>query len=176
MPILRPIRAAEFHCGLTWPNNHNTMSIACSIRPAIAADMPAVLELIRELARYEKAEEQVRNTVQQLLADGFGPQPAFQCIVAVQAGAVVGFALCYNSYSTWRGKCLYLEDLYVKEPFRRSGVGSHLFDEVLKMAKEQKVKRLEWQVLEWNAPAIRFYEKYKAQLDPEWINGKLFFD
>jgi GNAT superfamily N-acetyltransferase len=147
-----------------------------TVRRAVKDDMRTVLELIRELARYEKAEDQVKNTVGGLVADGFGDQPAFQCIVAEDENRIVGFALCYNSYSTWRGRCLYLEDLCVTEAYRRRGVGTLLFDEVLRMAKTQEVKRLEWQVLEWNEPAIDFYKKYKAQLDPEWTNGKLFFD
>jgi GNAT superfamily N-acetyltransferase len=147
-----------------------------SVRRAVKDDMPSVLELIRELARYEKAEEQVKNSVAGLVADGFGDQPSFQCIVAEHDGNIIGFALCYNSYSTWRGKCLYLEDICVTEAYRRKGVGSLLFEAVKGIAQAQRVKRLEWQVLEWNEPALNFYRKYYAHLDPEWINGKLFFD
>jgi len=146
------------------------------IRQSTSNDMPAVFELIKELARYEKAESQVRNSVEQLREDGFGKNPSFECLVAENNKTIVGFALFYNSYSTWRGKCLYLEDLCVSESSRQSGIGTLLFNEVLKIAKERNLKRLEWQVLEWNIPAIEFYKKYDANLDPEWINGKLFLD
>ena len=147
-----------------------------TVRSATAQDMPSVFELIKELARYEKAADQVKNSVEQLTEDGFGKNPAFECLVAENENNIVGFALYFNKYSTWRGKCIYLEDLCVSESFRQKGIGTLLFDEVLKIAKERKMKRLEWQVLEWNTPAIEFYKKYKANLDPEWINGKLFLD
>lgn len=135
--------------------------------------MERVLELITELAIYEHAEEQVENTVEQLIEDGFGANPTFECVVA-ETDHIVGFALFYTSYSTWKGNCLYLEDLLVTESMRRHGVGKLLFDYVLDQAKERGAKRFEWQVLEWNEPAINFYKKYDADLDPEWINGKLF--
>jgi GNAT superfamily N-acetyltransferase len=89
---------------------------------------------------------------------------------------VVGFALFYTNYSTWKGKCLYLEDLYVLPEFRRIGAGSALFERVIDEAKKRKVRRMDWQVLDWNEPAIEFYKKKGALLDPEWINGRLFFD
>jgi len=138
--------------------------------------MPAVLDLIKELALYEKALDQVKNSVEQLREDGFGENPAFECLVAECDKGIVGFALFYISYSTWRGKCIYLEDLCVAESFRQKGIGTLLFDEVLKIAKQRKMKRLEWQVLEWNTAAIEFYKKYNADLNPEWTNGKLFLD
>lgn len=144
------------------------------IRKASPEDMPRVLELIHELAIYEKAEKQVTNTLEQLTADGFGDHPKFECAVAEIENEVVGFALWYTSYSTWKGSCLYLEDLLVTEKKRRSGIGKMLFDYVLEIAKKRGAKRFEWQVLEWNEPAISFYKKYNADLDPEWINGKLF--
>jgi GNAT superfamily N-acetyltransferase len=147
-----------------------------SIRKAKAADMPRVLELIRELAIYENAEEQVQNTVEQLTEDGFGEHPTFECVVAEIEARVIGFALYYTSYSTWKGNCLYLEDLLVTEKLRRSGIGKLLFDEVLRIAKGRKAARFEWQVLDWNEPAINFYKKYKADLDPLWLNGKLFLN
>ena len=144
------------------------------VRPATAADMSRVFELIVELAVYENAEEQVTNTVEQLIKDGFGEHPTFECLVAVKNEVIVGFSIFYTSYSTWKGNCLYLEDLLVTQSERRSGVGKLLFDEVLSIAKERGAKRFEWQVLDWNEPAINFYKKYNADLDPEWINGKLF--
>lgn len=146
------------------------------IRKAKATDMPRVLELIKELAIYEHAEEQVENTVEQLTEDAFGAHPTFECIVAEKENQVVGFAAFYTSYSTWKGNCLYLEDLLVTERLRRTGIGKLLFDEVLRIAKERKAARFEWQVLDWNEPAINFYKKYNADLDPEWINGKLFLN
>lgn len=145
-----------------------------TIRWAKPGDMPAVLELITELAIYEKAEEQVENTADQLIEDGFGANPTFECIVSEREGTVVGFAIFYTSYSTWKGNCLYLEDLLVTESCRRFGVGKLLFDFVLDLAKSRNAKRMEWQVLDWNTPAINFYKKYDADLDPTWINGKLF--
>jgi len=84
--------------------------------------------------------------------------------------------LYYTSYSTWKGRCLYLEDFYVKENRRQQGIGKLLFDEVVRIAKEKKVKRMDWQVLEWNQPGIQFYKKVHALLDAEWINGRLFLD
>ena len=150
------------------------MNDTIDVRWAVAEDMPRVLELITELAVYEKEEDQVENTVPQLVEDGFGPKPTFECIIAEKAGQVIGFAIFYTSYSTWKGNCLYLEDLLVTEQHRRLGVGKLLFDFVLNLAKSRGAKRMEWQVLDWNEPAINFYKKYNADLDPTWINGKLF--
>ncbi|MBI3134792.1 MAG: GNAT family N-acetyltransferase [Bacteroidetes bacterium] len=147
------------------------------IRTAEKRDMHAVLDLITELAVYENARDQVRNSTNQLIEDGFGNNPAFECLVAESAShGIIGFALFFTTYSTWRGKCLYLEDLCVTEKFRRAGAGKKLFDRVLQIATERGMKRLSWQVLEWNTPAIAFYKKYKASLDPEWVNGKLVLD
>jgi GNAT superfamily N-acetyltransferase len=150
------------------------MNAEILVRPAIKSDMSSVLDLIRELAIYENAEEQVTNTIEQLQLDGFGNQPTFKCVVATENDRIIGFAIYYPSYSTWKGNCLYLEDLLVTESHRRKGVGKLLFDEVLQEAKNSGAKRFEWQVLDWNEPAINFYKKYKADLDGEWINGKIF--
>ena len=146
------------------------------IRTAIAEDMNTVHSLIRELAIYEKAEKEHTNTVEQLILDGFGPNKIFDCIVAEKNNIVIGFALFYTSYSTWKGSCLYLEDFLVTEKLRGKGVGKLLFDKVLSIAKQRKVGRFEWQVLDWNEPALNFYKKYNAILDGEWINGKITFD
>ena len=145
-----------------------------TIRKAERSDVAAIFALIQELALYEKAPEQVTNTADQLAIDLF---EKYRCeaIVAEKENQVVGFALYYTSYSTWKGACLYLEDFYVIESERQHGIGQLLFDSVLKTAKDRKVQRMDWQVLEWNEPAIRFYEKQKAILDPEWLNGRLFF-
>ncbi|MBK8927457.1 MAG: GNAT family N-acetyltransferase [Crocinitomicaceae bacterium] len=146
------------------------------IRPATKLDVGDVLKLIRELAMYENAPQEVSNTEQQLTEDLFGNNPVCESIVAVHKNQVVGFALFYTAYSTWKGKCLYLEDLYVQENFRRAGIGKKLFDYILQLAKTRNMKRLSWQVLDWNEPAIEFYKKYHAELDPEWINGKIRLD
>jgi GNAT superfamily N-acetyltransferase len=144
------------------------------IRPAKQTDVSAIFALIQELAIYEKAPEQVTNTAEQLAIDLFDKELC-EAIVAEKENKVVGFALYYTSYSTWKGACLYLEDFYVIESERQHGIGQLLFDEVLETAKNRKVQRMDWQVLTWNEPAIRFYEKQKAILDPEWLNGRLFF-
>jgi GNAT superfamily N-acetyltransferase len=145
------------------------------IRKAIASDVPAIHRLICALAEYERAPEAVINTPAQLLETGFGPQPWYEAWVAeVETVArPVGFALVYRAYSTWRGRVLYLEDLYIEPEYRRLGLGEALFNTALAYARELKVGRFAWQVLEWNTPAIKFYEKMGATLDPEWINGKL---
>ena len=145
-----------------------------TIRKAERSDVAAIFALIQELALYEKAPEQVTNNAEQLAIDLFDKHLC-EAIVAEKQSQVIGFALYYTSYSTWKGACLYLEDFYVIESERQNGIGQLLFDQVLQIAKERKVQRMDWQVLEWNEPAIRFYEKQKAILDPEWLNGRLFF-
>ncbi len=145
------------------------------IRTSVIDDMPAVHDLIRELAIYEKAEQEHTNTVEQLKLDGFGPNKVFDCIVAEAEGKVVGFALYYTSYSTWKGQCLYLEDFLVTEKMRGNGIGKLLFDEIISIAKQRKVARFVWQILDWNEPALNFYRKYNADLDSGWVNGKLVF-
>ncbi len=148
-------------------------NINIHIRKAKPTDMDAVFGLIKELAIYENAEDQVTNSVENLIEDGFGSNAVFNCLVAEVNQQVIGFALYYTSYSTWKGRCLYLEDFLVTESWRRKGVGKLLFDEVYQIAKETKVKRFEWQVLDWNEPAINFYKKYEANLDETWVNCKL---
>ncbi len=146
-----------------------------NIRIAKQSDVAAIFALIQELALYEKAPEQVTNTVENLRIDLFDKQLC-GAIVAEINEEIVGFALYYTSYSTWKGACLYLEDFYVKEEVRKIGIGQQLFDEIVLIAKARNVKRMDWQVLEWNEPAIRFYEKQQALLDPEWLNGRMFFE
>lgn len=145
------------------------------IRLGQEKDMAQVLELIRELAIYEKCPDEVEVTEEILIADGFGPHKIFDCFVAEEGDEILGFALFYTKYSTWKGKCLFLEDFLVKESRRGQGLGKLLFDEVVKVAKSRQVKRMEWQVLEWNETAINFYKKYNSNLDPEWLNGKLVY-
>jgi GNAT superfamily N-acetyltransferase len=150
-----------------------TVKEKLKIRQGKEKDVPAILMLIKELAEYEKALDEVEITEEELLRDGFGQMPLYEFIVAELSGEVVGMALYYFKYSTWKGKALYLEDIIVKEKYRRKGIGEELFKAVIKRAGDENVRRMDWQVLEWNAPAIRFYKKFQANLDGEWINGKL---
>ncbi|MGB0165434.1 MAG: GNAT family N-acetyltransferase [Luteibaculum sp.] len=144
------------------------------VRESRRTDVPQILELIKELARYEKAEEEVAISEETLIRDGFEKERWFTCVVADIANTVVGFALFYPKYSTWKGKALYLEDLLVSEKHRRGGIGEELFKTVVQRARLWGCQRMEWQVLDWNEPAIEFYKKMGADLDPTWINGKLF--
>jgi N-acetylglutamate synthase-like GNAT family acetyltransferase len=144
------------------------------IRKAEKTDIPAILELIKELAEYERAPQEVTITENQLLNDGFSKNPIFEVILAENNEDVLGMAFYFYSYSTWKGLCLYLEDIIVKNKYRGNGIGEILFKEVIKRAKEKETKRLQWQVLDWNEPAINFYKKkLNAVLDGEWINCKL---
>tara|TARA_B100000508_G_scaffold141092_1_gene146472 strand:- start:144569 stop:145024 length:456 start_codon:yes stop_codon:yes gene_type:complete len=145
------------------------------IRDAQPGDERAIMDLVQELAEYEKEPDAVINTPEQLKFDLF-EDPICECLVVEMDGAVRGMALYYTSYSTWKGRCLYLEDLYIQPQYRRGGVGQALFKKLIKIAKDRGVKRMDWQVLEWNEPAIEFYKKIGATLDPEWYNGRLFFD
>lgn len=145
------------------------------IRAARIGDEGAIHELISELALYEKAPGEVTNTVEKLRIDLFVDPVCEALVVENESLEVVGFALYYQSYSTWKGRCLYLEDFYVKPDFRRGGIGSNLFLQVVEIAKKWGVKRMDWQVLDWNEPAIEFYKKHQAILDSEWVNGRLFF-
>ena len=144
------------------------------IRMARRGDEHAIMSLIRKLAEYEKAPHEVVNTAEELAIHLFDERVC-DALVAENEAGIVGFALFYTNYSTWKGKCLYLEDLYILSEYRRTGVGSELFDRVVQIAKERDVKRMDWQVLEWNEPALDFYRKRGAHLDPEWMNGRLFF-
>lgn len=140
------------------------------IREARPSDAPVLWELIRGLARYEKAEEKVFNTVDNLLQDGFGPNPVFRAWLAGREQPM-GFALVYPRYSTWKGRVLYLEDLFVLPEFRGLGLGKMLFEQVLAVAATENYRGLAFQVLDWNQPAIAFYERLGARFDPEWWNG-----
>jgi GNAT superfamily N-acetyltransferase len=146
------------------------------IRAATIQDIPAIFAMIQELASYERAPEQVVNTPAQLQIDLFDDQICAAIVATNPDNAVVGFALYYISYSTWKGRCLYLEDFYVQEADRKQGYGQALFDEVVRTAKQMGVKRMDWQVLDWNHTALNFYRRNHATLDPEWINGRLFFE
>ncbi|MCH7410733.1 GNAT family N-acetyltransferase [Belliella sp. DSM 111904] len=146
-----------------------------TIRKGEKADLPRVLELVMELAIYEKAPEQVSNTVAMMEADGFGENPVFGCFVAVKASTneIIGISIYYYRYSTWKGRRLYLEDIVVTASERGNGAGKLLFDRTMLKCLEDKCTGMMWQVLDWNEPAINFYKKYGADLDSEWINCNL---
>ena len=148
-----------------------------AIRPATKKDLPSVLGLIKELATYEKAPQEVKVTLKELKRDGFGKEKVYDCFVAeTDKKEITGIALYYTKYSTWKGRCLYLDDIIVTESMRGEGIGKKLFDAVIAVAKKKKVRKLEWQVLNWNEPAINFYKKYSTVFDNEWSNCKLVFE
>jgi GNAT superfamily N-acetyltransferase len=139
-----------------------------TIRNAQKSDMPQILSLIKELAIFEKEPDAVEVTISDLENDGFGINPSFHCFVAEMKGKIEGMALVYNRYSTWKGKALHLEDLIVSDAMRGSGIGSALLDEVVKYGDHLGVKRITWEVLNWNEPAIIFYEKKGAHIMHDW--------
>lgn len=142
------------------------------IRKGTKSDIPQALKLVKELAAYERAPNEVAVSIEEMERDGFGENPVFTFYVAELENKIIGISLYYIKYSTWKGKCVFLEDIIVTEQYRKHGIGKKLFDEVLKDAKQLNVRRLEWQVLEWNEPAINFYKKLNAHFDSEWINCK----
>ncbi|ADY29574.1 GNAT family acetyltransferase [Cellulophaga lytica] len=137
-------------------------------RDATKEDMPQVLNLIKELALFEKEPEAVEVTVDDLILDGFGDHKLFHCFVAEANNTVVGLALVYNRYSTWKGPVLHLEDLIVTLKMRGSGIGTLLLNEVIKYGHSQGVKRICWEVLDWNEPAIKFYQSKGADVKRDW--------
>jgi GNAT superfamily N-acetyltransferase len=144
------------------------------IRTGTKEDLPRALELIKELAFYEKAPHEVTNTVERMELEGFGPSPIFGFFVAENAQGIVGISIYYWRYSTWKGKRLYLEDIVVTEKERGAGIGKLLFDRTMQHALDENCSGMMWQVLDWNEPAINFYKKYyQAKLDGEWINCSL---
>ena len=139
-----------------------------SVRLSTTADMPQVLRLIKELAAFEKEPDAVIITVDTLVKEGFGKNPSFICFVAEVEKEIVGMALVYDRFSTWKGRSIHLEDLIVSEKMRGNGVGKALYSKVIAYAAAQKVKRLEWVVLDWNEGAIKFYEKNGARMLKDW--------
>lgn len=146
-----------------------------TIRKGTPDDVPQAFQLVQELALFERAPEQVTNTPEMMLKDGFGPEPIFGLFVAEVDSNIVGLSLYYYRYSTWKGKRLYLEDLIVTESMRGYGLGKMLLDKTVQEAHDTHCTGMMWQVLDWNEPAIKFYESYGARLDGEWINCHLNF-
>ena len=140
------------------------------LRRAKKEDCPRILELVRELARYEKAPHEVTVTLEHFTQSGFGYKPVWWAFVVEVDGVVQGFALYYIRFSTWKGQRMYLEDFYVNEDMRGKGLGKLLFDRLIREARRRKLNGIQWQVLEWNEPAINFYKKYNAVFDGEWVN------
>ena len=146
------------------------------IRKGIKKDIPQVLDLIKELAKYENSIEKVSNTVERIENDGFGETPIFDLFVAENSKKIIGIAITYYRYSTWLGRKLYLEDLIISKNYRRKGVGGKLFDFLINFAKEKKCSGLDLQVLDWNTIGINFYKKYNMKFDNKWTNCYLEFD
>lgn len=138
------------------------------IRQGTKQDMPDVLRLITELAIFEREPEAVVVTVDDLIRDGFGSEPLFHTFIAENEGEIVGVALFYYRYSTWKGKTIHLEDLIVTETARGTGVGLALYSKIIEQGKKDNVRRIEWNVLDWNEPAVKFYEKSGAKVLPDW--------
>ena len=146
-----------------------------SVRKATSSDVAQIFELVKELAVYEKALHEVSNSVEQMLADGFGEHPIYGAFVAELDAIIVGIALYYYRYSTWKGKRIYLEDIIVTEAFRGKGLGSKQFEAPIEEGKRTGSTGMMFQVLEWNTPSIEFYKKYGTRFDAEWLNCHLDF-
>jgi GNAT superfamily N-acetyltransferase len=145
-----------------------------AIRPAVAADVPLILALIRDLAAYEREPDAVVATEADLLRDGFGGAPRFHVLLAEIDGEPAGFAFYFFSYSTWRGRpALYLEDLFVRPAYRGHGLGKALMARLARIAVEQQCPRFVWEVLDWNEPALRFYASIGAEVLRSWLNVRL---
>jgi GNAT superfamily N-acetyltransferase len=145
------------------------------IRRAKKEDCPRMLELVKELAIYERAPDEVTVTLRHFEESGFGPNPVWWAFVAEEEGFIHGFALYYIRYSTWKGQKMYLEDIIVTEDARGKGIGALLMDALILEAKERNFTGITWQVLNWNEPALNFYKKFNTRFDDEWVNGILDF-
>jgi len=141
-----------------------------TLRKAESVDIPLIFSLVKELAIYELAPEEVTATLEDYEVNGFSEKPLFEAFLLFENDQLAGFALWYFRFSTWKGKRLYLEDLFVKSEFRSKGYGKLLMDAIIEEAKITNSNGLMWQVLDWNTTAIDFYKKYEARFDSEWIN------
>ena len=144
-----------------------------NLRIAKKEDCPRLMELVNELALFEKAPEEVTVSIEEFEDAGFGKNPVWKAFVAEDDGVVIGFALYYVRYSTWKGCRLYLEDLLVTESYRGKGIGKLLFDQIIKEAQELGFSGMVWQVLDWKEPAIKFYNKYDSSIEAGWLNASL---
>jgi len=150
--------------------------MSITIRTAVKADCSRLLELIHELAVYEKAPNEVTVSLEEFENAGFGHNPVWKAFVAEVDGIIQGFGLYYVRYSTWKGSRMYLEDLLVTEKMRGKGLGKMILDRLIEEAKEKGFNGISWQVLDWNDPAIHFYKKYNTEFDSGWINVSLSKD
>lgn len=151
-------------------NGGSYFSRMVNVRQGKKSDLPQILDLVKELAEYEKALDQVANTVQRMEEDGFGENPVFGFLVAEDEDGIIGTSIYYYRYSTWKGRRLYLEDLVVTEKKRGTGAGKKLFDETLEVGRQTNCTGMMWQVLDWNESAIDFYKKYNTHFEDNWIN------
>jgi GNAT superfamily N-acetyltransferase len=147
--------------------------VSVVIRPARREDCPSILSLVRELAVFERAPDAVTVSEAHFTESGFEPQPVWWALVVEAEDIVIGFALWYVRFSTWKGQRLYLEDLYVSEPWRGRGIGMALMQALIEEGKQRGFSGMMWQVLDWNEPALQFYRKLGATIDPEWVNASL---
>ncbi len=147
--------------------------MSINIRTAKKEDCPRLLELVNELALFERAPQEVTVTLKEFEDAGFGEKPVWKAFVAETNGVIIGFALYYIRYSTWKGNRMYLEDLLITESMRGKGIGKSLFDRLIIEAKELGFSGMVWQVLDWNEPAINFYKKYEASVEAGWLNASL---
>ena len=151
-----------------------------NIRRAVKEDCPRLLELVQELATYERAPNEVTVTLEHFTESGFGERPVWWAFVAASPNPsgggeqILGFALYYIRYSTWKGQAMYLEDILITNEMRGKGIGKLLFDRLIEEAREKKFNRIIWQVLDWNEPAIDFYKKYNAEFDSGWLNCSIY--
>ena len=146
------------------------------VREGIKKDLPHTLELIKELAEYENSLNELTITLEELETDGFGETSYYSFLVAENNDTIVGLSFYFIRYSTWKGKFLFLEDFVIKEEYRNQGIGSLLFEATIEVCKKSNLNGMNWQVLDWNIPAIEFYKKYNANISKEWLNGKLTKD
>jgi GNAT superfamily N-acetyltransferase len=145
-----------------------------NIRPAVPEDIPLILQLIRDLAEYEREPQAAVATAEDLRRDGWGSEPKFRCVIAEWEGEPAGFALFFYNYSTWQGRPgIYLEDLFVRPQFRRKGIGKALLVHVAQIAVRENCGRYQWQVLDWNTPSIEFYKSLGAKVMSEWLTMRV---
>jgi len=152
---------------------NESRNVAFEIRGGTEADLPRVFELVKELALFERAPEEVDNSVERMKKDGFGPDAVFGFLVATLEETIVGISIYYFRYSTWKGKSLYLEDLIVTEQMRGNGIGKALFDATVQKGKELGCVQMNWQVLDWNTDAIEFYKLYGSTIEDGWLNASI---